>query len=247
MPEDTQITSAANSTSRRQFMGYAALFSGGMALVSCGTTSAAPPKTAADLQDLDILNYALTLEYLEAEFYAAFDIGGAYASRLVNPRVKEYAKEISAHEASHVKALQNTIISLGGKPVAKPTFDFSPLIGSATVNDQLFLQLAATFEPVGVRAYLGQVARLSNPALIAAAAAIHAVEANHVSAVQELRVQLGFNTTPTRQTDIAPQSAAKPTSTAAADFDANYSPTPTAFWKPLTMAQVLAIVKPVIK
>ncbi len=98
-----------------------------------------------------------------------------------------------------------------------------------------------------MRAYLGQVARLSNPQLIAAAAAIHAVEANHVSAVQELRVELRYNTAPTRQTDIAPQSAAKPTSTAAADFDPNYSPTPTAFWKALTMAEVLAIVKPVIK
>ncbi|MCD0168301.1 ferritin-like domain-containing protein [Deinococcus sp. 23YEL01] len=245
MPDDTQITSAVNSTSRRQFMGYAALFGGGMALVSCSVTL--PPKTAAEQQDIDILNYALTLEYLEAEFYSAFIGSGPYASKLTDPRVIEYAKEIAAHEISHVEALKKTIDSLGGKFVAKPTFDFSPLIGNATVNDQLFLQLAAVLEPVGVRAYLGQVARLSNPQLIAAAAAIHAVEANHVSAVQELRVELRYNTAPTRQTDIAPQSAAKPTSTAAADFDANYSPTPTAFWKALTMAEVLAIVKPVIK
>ncbi|GAA0500146.1 ferritin-like domain-containing protein [Deinococcus depolymerans] len=243
MPEDTQNT-PANSTSRRQFMGYAALFGGGMTLVSCGVTF--PDLTAAEKQDIDILNYALTLEYLEAEFYAAFDTG-AYASKLLNPRAKEYAKELAAHEASHVQALIQTIRDIRGTPVAKPTFDFSPLIGSATVNDELFLQLAATLEPIGVRAYLGQVARLSNPQLIAAAAAIHAVEADHVSGVQELRVKLGFNRAPERQTDIAPQSAAKPTSTSAADFDANYSPTPTAFWKPLTMAEVLAIVKPVIK
>ncbi|MCD0163301.1 ferritin-like domain-containing protein [Deinococcus sp. 14RED07] len=245
MPDDTQITSAVNSTSRRQFMGYAALFGGGMALVSCGVTF--PELTAAEKQDIDILNYALTLEYLEAEFYAAFVGSGPYAGKLSNPRVIQYAREIAAHEASHVEALKKTIISLRGTPVAKPTFDFSPLIGNSTVNDQLFLQLAAVLEPVGVRAYLGQVARLSNPQLIAAAAAIHAVEANHVSAVQELRVELRYNTAPTRQTDIAPQSAAKPTSTAAADFDPNYSPTPTAFWKALTMAEVLAIVKPVIK
>ena len=244
MPEDTQPTPTPSpAASRRQFMGYAALFGSGAALVACSPVRALTP---SQKQDIDILNYALTLEYLEAEFYAAFDTG-AYAANLKNARAKEYARELAAHEQAHVDALKATISKLGGTPVVKPTFDFSPLIGGGTVDDALFLQLAATLEPVGVRAYLGQVARLSNPELVAAAAAIHAVEANHVSGVQELRVGLGLNTAPTRQTDIAPQSASKPNSTAAADFDANYSPTPTALWKPLTMQQVLAIVSPVIK
>ena len=246
MPEDTRPAPTASPSplaSRRQFMGYAALFGGGLALVSCAPAMGMTP---SQKQDIEILNYALTLEYLEAEFYAAFDTG-AYAANLKNARAKEYAKELAAHEKAHVDALKATIQKLGGTPATKPTFDFSPLIGGRTVDDALFLALAATLEPIGVRAYLGQVARLSNPELVAAAAAIHAVEAYHVSGVQELRVSLGQNSTPTRQTAIAPQSDAKPTSTSAADFDANYSPTPTALWQPLTMTQVLAIVNPVIK
>ncbi len=251
MPENVETTTAeitqGKGTSRRHFMGYLGLAGAGTALVACNPAPTPKPMTAAQKQDLDILNYALTLEYLEADFYNQFTGNGVNASKLSDPQVKQYAKEIAAHENSHVAALKQTILDLKGTPVAKPTFDFSPLIGNKPVNDELFLALAATFEPIGVRAYLGQVARLSNPALIAVAGAIHAVEANHVSAVQELRVSLGYNKNALRQTDIAPQSVAKPTSLAAGDFDADYSPTPTALWKELTMAQVLEIVKPVIK
>ncbi|WP_064014261.1 ferritin-like domain-containing protein [Deinococcus puniceus] len=248
----TAPTTAPTSNARRSFLGYAGLFGAGLALVSCAPSmgmSGGMGNTmgAGAAQDLEILNYALTLEYLEAEFYTAFSTG-ALAAKLTNPRTKEYAKELASHEQAHVEALAATIRKLGGTPVSKPTFDFSPLIGNGSgQNDMTFLQLAATIEPVGVRAYLGQVARLSNPELITAAAAIHAVEANHVSGVQELRVSLGYNKNPTRQTSIAPQTDANPGSTNVADFNADYSPTPTAFWAPLTMAQVLAIVGPVIK
>ncbi|MDV6376589.1 ferritin-like domain-containing protein [Deinococcus arenicola] len=255
MPEKVEATNAeisgGQATSRRKFMGYIGLAGAGAALVACSPQNPPvvelTPAQQAAKQDLEILNYALVLEYLEAEFYNLFAVGGKYAANLKLDDVKKYAAEIAGHENSHVKVLTDTIVSLKGTPATKPTFDFSPLIGSKPINDELFLALAATFEPIGVRAYLGQVARLTNPALIAAAGAIHAVEADHVSAVQELRVKLGFNKQPNRQTDIAPQSVAKPTSLVAGDFDADYSPTPTAFWKALTMDQVLAIVKPVIK
>jgi rubrerythrin len=254
MPENVETRTAAEitegkGTSRRQFMGYLGLTGAGAALVACSPTPTPQPgqMTEAEKRDLSILNYALTLEYLEADFYNQFTGDGINATKLSNAQVKEYAREIAAHENAHVAALKATITKLGGTPVAKPTFDFGPLIGSKTVNDELFLALAATFEPIGVRAYLGQVAQLTNPELVATAGAIHAVEANHVSAVQELRVALKYNKTPERQTDIAPQSDAKPTSLAAGDFDADYSPTPTALWKELTMDQVLEIVKPVIK
>lgn len=246
----TETPSAPIPNARRSFLKTAGLTAAGavaLGSLNLSALAAASPSTKSVAQDLAILNYALTLEYLETEFYTAFDTG-ALAGKLTNLRVKEYAKQLASHEKAHVDALAATIRSLGGTPVAKPTFDFSPLIGDGSgVNDQVFLQLAASIEPVGVRAYLGQAANVQNGAVLTAAASILAVEANHVSGIQELRVYLAQNAAPTRQTAIAPQSDAKPTSPAAADFDAAYSPTPTAFWSALTMEEVLAIVGPLIK
>ena len=147
--------------SRRSFLGYAGLFGAGLALVSCApsmgmSSSMGNTMGGGAAQDLEILNYALTLEYLEAEFYTAFS-SGPLAAKLTNPRTKEYAKELASHEQAHVEALSATISKLGGTPVAKPTFDFSPLIGDGSgQNDMTFLQLAATIEPVGVRPTSGK-------------------------------------------------------------------------------------------
>jgi len=236
-------------SNRRSFLKFAGAGAGALTLgaLDLSALAATSPSTKSVQQDIAILNYALTLEYLEAEFYAAFD-NGALAGKLSNGRAKEYAKELAAHEKAHVDALFATIQKLGGTPVTKPTFDFSPLIGDGSgLNDQKFLALAATLEPVGVRAYLGQADRVQNGEVLTAAASILAVEANHASGIQELRTQLGFNTKPPRQTAIAPQSDASPTSTSVADFDGEFSPTPTAFWKTLSMEEVLLIVKPLIK
>lgn len=252
MPEKVETTGAeitgGQGTSRRQFMGYIGLAGAGAALAACNPKPTPKPKemTETEKRDIAILNYALTLEYLEADFYNQFTGTGVNAGKLEDAQVREYAKEIAAHENSHVAALKATITELGGTPAPKPTFNFGPLIGGRPVNDELFLALAATLEPIGVRAYLGQVARLTNPKLIATAGAIHAVEANHVSAVQELRVKLKYNKDPDRQTSTAPQSEEEPDSLNAGDFNADYSPVPTAFWEPLDMDQVLKIVDPVI-
>ncbi|CAM3560197.1 ferritin-like domain-containing protein [Deinococcus frigens] len=241
--QGSEIT-GGQGTSRRQFVGYAALFGAGAALVACSPTPTPKAMTAAEKQDIDILNYALTLEYLEADFYRRFDSGDLKGT-LKDARVKEFARELAEQEAAHVAVLTKTIISLGGKPVPLPKFDYSSLIPDPSkLNDAFFLQLAVTFEPVGTRAYLGQAARLSNPDLLAAASSILAVEANHVSAIQELRTDMGLNTKPTRQTDIAPQTDINNTN--ASSFDPNFSPTPTFLWKGLTMAQTLAIVGPLI-
>lgn len=255
MPEKVEMTSAeisgGQATSRRKFMGYIGLAGAGAALVACSPTENTPPELTpaqkAARQDLAILNYALNLEYLEADFYRRFD-SGDLKGKLSDPRVQEFAKELAAQEKAHVEALKATIVKLGGTPDPLPQFDYSSLVGDGSgLNDAVFLELAVTFEPVGTRAYLGQAARLTNPDLLAAAAAILAVEANHVSAIQELRTERGENKTPTRMTARAPQSDAKPSSTSTKDFDPNFAPLPTALWEPLTMAETLAIVGPLFK
>ncbi|OLV18741.1 ferritin-like domain-containing protein [Deinococcus marmoris] len=235
---------------RRSFLKYAGVGTGAMMLGGLHLSAFAAdtsPTTKSAAQDLAILNYALTLEYIEAAFYAAFDVGGAYASKLSNARVKEYAKELASQEQGHVDYLISTIKSLGGTPVAKPNLTFAPLIPDPSkLNDEVFLQLAVTFEPVGTRAYLGQATSIMNADVLTAAASVLAVEANHVSGIQQLRVFLGYNKKPTRMFARTPQSDAKPNSTNVGDFDPDFSPMPTALWEPLSMAEVLEIVAPLI-
>jgi rubrerythrin len=120
--------------------------------------------------DVAILNFALTLEHLEAEFYkqASANISDANA--------KEFAGLVAGHEAAHVKALKAV---LGSKAVKKPTFDF----GSAVTDLPTFLKTAFTLENTGVHAYLGQAGNLKTPALLIAAATIVTVEARHAAAI----------------------------------------------------------------
>ena len=104
---------------------------------------------AAASADLDILNYALTLEYLEAGFYERGIAAGVLSGRelaLVTP--------IRDHELAHVQAVTDTINSLGGKPVEKPQLQFP----AKTFKDRdTFLATASIFEELGVKAYHGQV------------------------------------------------------------------------------------------
>ena len=125
-------------------------------------------------RDLAILNYALTLEFLEAEFYRQ-----AVANGIGSDSVKSLAKQIYDHEATHVKALIQTIKSLGGKPVKEPKFDFK----GTTESEDNFLATAFVLENTGVHAYLGQAGRLKSKALLGAAASIVTVEARHAAAV----------------------------------------------------------------
>jgi len=127
-------------------------------------------------QDVKILKYALTLEYLEAAFYteAAKD-GGLSTQELAA------AKLLAAHERAHVKALRTTLRQLGAKVPAKPTFDFQ-----GTNKGAKFIPTAFVLENTGVRAYLGQAGRLKSKALLAAAASIVTVEARHAGAIAVL-------------------------------------------------------------
>jgi rubrerythrin len=126
--------------------------------------------TGADTGDVAILNYALTLEYLETEFY-----GKVVAAGLFSGAVGAMVKDFGRQEATHVEALKGAVEKLGGTPAAKPNGKF-PIASASQVA-----QLAYTVENLGAAAYLGQAANIQSPEVLAAALAIHSVEARHAA------------------------------------------------------------------
>ncbi len=141
-----------------------------------GATAAAPFVSSALAQsgasDIDILNFALTLEYLEADFY--LDKGPTVG---LSGAAKSAAAMLGSQEQQHVIALTKAITAAGGKPVKKPTFAFP-------VSDQAgFLKLANTLENVGVGAYNGAGPALTNKMYLAAAGSIVQVEARHATTI----------------------------------------------------------------
>jgi hypothetical protein len=146
----------------------------------------------------NILNYALTLEYLEAKFYANA-LAAATAGNLAIPAGAPTTaiQTIGAHEAAHVAFLKQAISAAGGSPVGEPTFDFSAGNGSNNgpfaavfTNYALFLAVAQVFEDTGVRAYKGQAAEpalMANNDVLTAALNIHSVEARHASHIRQMR------------------------------------------------------------
>jgi hypothetical protein len=178
--------------SRRRFLALGGASGGaGMLLAACGsdgdsgstvaaTSSVAPDQALAQFGkgDLGIVNYALTLEYLESAFYADVVRSGLFKGQdLV------LIKSIGSNEDEHVQALEGTVKKLGGKPAPKPKAQFP--IQSA---DQV-LKLAATVENLGAAAYLGQAGAIESPDILAAALAIHSVEGRHASALNTLTGQ----------------------------------------------------------
>ena len=138
-------------------------------------SSAAP---SVPQSDLDILNYALTLEYLEADLYAQ-----GVKGKTVKGRELEIVQAVGAHEAAHVDALTKTITELGGEPVAKPKFKYPK--GTFDGRDA-FLQTASDFEELGVTAYHGQVTEIQTPELLGAAASIAGVESRHAAVLAKM-------------------------------------------------------------
>ncbi len=128
--------------------------------------------------DIEILNYALTLEYLESEFYRQGNAAGLLAGKEAM-----YLGRIGADEDAHVTALTQTIMQLGAMPVAAPGVDF----GQAFASRESFLETAYTFENLGVSAYLGAAPEIANPDILQAAAGIFGVECRHAAILGNLR------------------------------------------------------------
>jgi len=154
--------------------------------------------------DVEILNFALTLEYLESDFY---NVKGKEVG--LKGTAKSYAKMFGEQEADHVGALTTTIKALGGKPVAKPMFVLPASSQSS------FLALASVLENTGVSAYNGAAPSIKSKEVLAAAGSIVQIEARHAAAINLL---IGKSPTPNEGFDV-----------------------------PLTKAQVLTAVKPLIK
>jgi rubrerythrin len=142
-----------------------------------GATAVAPfvSDALAASSDIDILNFALTLEYLETDFYK---VKGKTVH--LSGEAKKLAKSFGDEEAEHVTALTGAIRKSGGKPVKMPQFAFP------VSNQAGFLKLAYTLENVGVGAYNGAGPSLKSKALLAAAGSIVQVEARHAAAIAVL-------------------------------------------------------------
>jgi hypothetical protein len=128
---------------------------------------------------VDVLNYALTLEYLEAEFYRQGN-----RANLLDGKAAKYLKRIQADEETHVMTLLATIKKLGSNPVPAPEVDF----GAAFKSADSYLETAYTFENLGVQAYLGAAPSLfQQKELLSAAASIFGVEARHAAVIGVLQ------------------------------------------------------------
>ena len=210
--------------SRRNFLASAGVVTAAT-MVGCGndttftpTQPVTPTPPAAAVTDVDVLNFALNLEYAEANFYllaatgtgltATDSLSGATVTAKSNAKVTfkssfyaSIAAELAQTELQHVRAIQATIKVLGGTPVSAPALDFTNGFNGAAAaagvpggafdpfaDDLSFIIGALTFEDVGVTAYTGAATLISNATVLSAAAGIQAAEAYHAGALRTLLV-----------------------------------------------------------
>jgi hypothetical protein len=160
-----EAAGALSSNTRRTFLRRSVAGATVLGALALPATATARSKN----QDVAILNYALTLEYLQADFYTETERLGA-----VRGQMARIARQLGSVERAHVEAIQKV---LGRNAVKKPAFNFR----GVTENANQFLRTAVAFEDLAVEAYKGQATRIASPALLGAAVAIHSVEARHAA------------------------------------------------------------------
>jgi len=171
------VMSFREESDRRRFLKGAALVGVGATFVA---VTGGDPRAFAQgsAGDLEVLNYALTLEYLEADFYTQGIDGG-----ILSGRELELVTPIRDHEQQHVAALTQTVQDLGGTPAEMPMFMYP----EGTFTDRtMFLEAASMFEELGVDAYHGQIANIESAEILGAAAAIAGVESRHAAILADL-------------------------------------------------------------
>src|SRR5665213_457810 len=194
-----------NALSRRTFMAGAGTVAVAALITGCADDGTATIPPVSSVTDVDILNFALNLEYLEAEFYlraatgsglsstdalsGAGTVTGGAAVQGFSAAMQQYAVEIAQDELNHVRAIQATISKNSGTPVARPNIDFTnafnALASAAGIGSSFdpfsspsaFLVGAFVFEDVGVTAYTGAAPAITNTDILSAAAGIQAVDA----------------------------------------------------------------------
>jgi rubrerythrin len=180
--------------SRRGLLGGSLKLAGGAAVAMSLTTvpSAVSIRSLVAAQeltsDIDVLNYALTLEHLEYSFYrdgiGLFNFGQDSRGQSIDTNFAA----IRDHEGAHVETLASVIADLGGTPVEEAIYDF----GDAYTDSMAFMMTAAALENTGVSAYDGAGQFITDPELLTAAGSIVAVEARHASYLNLLTGQIPF-------------------------------------------------------
>ncbi len=188
----------SSRSSRRNFFTTGAMTLGiGASAVTITGRPAMAQTVPAPVTDIDILNFALTLEHLEAAFYnqgltrfAASDFTGAsfvpLVGNLIGAKVFDNFKAIRDHENVHVDALKATIRSLGGVPVDACQYNFG------YTNFDGFVAVATVLENTGVMAYAGALGMIQSPAVRTAGATIATVEARHAAYLNLISLTIPF-------------------------------------------------------
>jgi hypothetical protein len=183
-------------------IGAGAAMSGGAILSALAPSAFAAsevgrPPASFGKGDVGILNYALTLEYLEAAFYN----GATAANMALNAQTSAFLKVVTKDENAHVAFLKQ---HLGSKAAKEPKFDFK----GANTSPETFMKTAQVLENTGVHAYSGQALNIKTPAYVKAAVSILTIEARHASVIGLLNEPAGNEIAPNGPFDT-PYTAAK--------------------------------------